>query len=661
MKILRMKLENYVGIKNAEFKLDGRSADFYGANAAGKTTICNAFTWLLFGRALEDINNFNPKSITGDDYAHNLNHSVECEMEINGQITTFKRVYHEVWKKVRGNPEANLSGHTTDYYIDGVPKQEKEYKRYWEGIFSNDELPKMLTMPFYFPETMHWEKRRAILLDIAGVISDSEIIETDEELKALPALLGNRTADEYKKVIKASLTEINRNIQAIPARIDEAEKAIPDTGGYNEGEIEVYLAEIHNKISASEKERAALLADNNTASKTRIKIAELEYEIAKARREYAKKEQTENNSAYEAVREIRDRLTAAENIQIEYEQRERRARNSLEGIESKRNDIFARHKKLQEQYNKVKAEVFDESALVCPTCGQDLPVEKEEKLRAEFNISRSDTLTSLSEQMNALVETGKKEASKEMMTAAEKAYADIVNLISDNDQAVELLKAELTEAVIKQKQNELPPFEQTVDYKTKTTAIEALKSDETKSAPDTSGIDNKIAEYRLEETALNKVKAAFETAEVQRSRIAELEKQEKELGKAYEEAQRSLYLCEKLTRIKSDLLTDKINGRFKSVSFRLFEKNITNEGINDICTVLVHEENGRRVPFKDANKAARINTGLEIIGVLSEHYGVELPLFIDNAESITDIIPVKSQLIRLIVSKPDKQLRLELL
>ncbi|GHU51673.1 hypothetical protein AGMMS49975_05850 [Clostridia bacterium] len=141
----------------------------------------------------------------------------------------------------------------------------------------------------------------------------------------------------------------------------------------------------------------------------------------------------------------------------------------------------------------------------------------------------------------------------------------------------------------------------------------------------------------------------------------ELEDEEKALGKKYEEAERALFLCEKFTRVKSALLNDKINEKFSTVRFQLFKQNITNDGIDDICDVLVPSDAGAFVPFGDANKAARLNAGIEIIGVLGKHYGIELPIFVDNAESVTRIIPTKGQLIRLVVSESDQALRLETL
>lgn len=67
------------------------------------------------------------------------------------------------------------------------------------------------------------------------------------------------------------------------------------------------------------------------------------------------------------------------------------------------------------------------------------------------------------------------------------------------------------------------------------------------------------------------------------------------------------------------------------------------------------------VPYGSGlNNAAKINVGLDIINTLSEHYGILAPIFVDNAEAVTKFINVDAQLISLVVSEKDKQLRVEL-
>lgn len=661
MKLIKMALENFKGIKKAEFNFGGFDANIYGANGTGKTTVFDAFTWLLFGKASEERANFSPKTITAEGAAHNLDHSVECDIEIDGTTTTFKRVYHEVYKKTRGYAEAVLSGHTTDYYINGVPKKEKEYTKFWSEVFDSDEEVKLLTMPVYFAEQLHWEKRRAILLEICGNISDLAIMETDTELKELSDLLGNNSVDEYKKIIKAQRTTINKKLELIPARIDEATKAIPDNlPTSSKEELEQRAANLRKAISEAESERAAIVAGDNSEARIRAETAELNATLSEAKAKYAEKQRAADSAAIGRVQEIQKLLADAEGCLSKYTRTLEQAKQYVADIESKRNDIMAAHKAKQSEKAHAEVELFDESSTVCDKCGQALPADKVLDLKALFNERKSNRLSELTAEMNDLVERGRNEASKEMLANAKAEVEEYERKINGTLETISAIKSDLDYAQITANTEKMPPFETTDEYKQIVDKIEALKNSDCE-APKTNGIDSKIAGLRLSEKNTVASIAALETEAAQKARIAELEQEEKEIGKQFEEAERALYLCDKFTRVKSALLNDKINEHFKTVKFQLFKQNITNDGIDDICDVLVPTSTGAFVPFSDANKAARLNAGIEIIGALCENYGIELPIFVDNAESVTHIIPTKGQIIRLVVSESDKELRLETL
>ena len=321
---------------------------------------------------------------------------------------------------------------------------------------------------------------------------------------------------------------------------------------------------------------------------------------------------------------------------------------------------MASHKEKQAEYAEAEQEQFDETSAVCDKCGQALPESKVLDLKSLFNERKSNRLTALTEAMNALIEEGKAKASKTMLAEEQQRAANLEAVVANNREMIAKLNNSLDEYQRDVEASKLPPFETTEEYKQITAAIEELKSREYE-APRTDSVDALIADLRTAEATISASIAALETEAVQKARIAELEQEEKSLGAQYEEAEHALYLCDKFTRVKSALLNDKINEHFKTVKFQLFKQNITNDGIDDICDVLVPTSAGAFVPFSDANKAARLNAGIEIIGVLGEYYGVELPIFVDNAESVTHIIPTKGQLIRLVVSESDSELRLETL
>lgn len=661
MKLIRMNLENFKGIKKAEFNFGGYDANIYGANGTGKTTVFDAFTWLLFGKASEERSNFSPKTITAEGVAHNLDHSVECDIEIDGTTNTFKRVFHEVYKKTRGRAESILSGHTTDYYINGVPKKEKEYQEFWKNIFGSDEKVKLLTMPAYFAEQLHWEERLAILFEICGNISDLEIMETDAELRELPLLMGNNTVAEYKKIVQAKKTTVKKRLDLLPARIDEATKAIPDKLPTDSKEVmEQHAADIRKAISEAEKERASIIAGNDKEAHTRTQIAEKSAALSEARARYSERQREATDAALEKVQEIREKLAVEENELSQNTRTLEQSKQRVADIEKKREQIVTSHKEKQAEYAEVEREQFDETSAVCDKCGQALPESRVLDLKSLFNERKSNRLTALTEAMNGLIAEGKAKASKEMLAAEQQMVANLEAAVANKKGMIANLNSCLDEYKKGVEASKLPPFETTDEYKQITAAIDELKSRECE-APRTDSIDARIADLRAEEATIAASIAALETKTVQEARISELEQEQKSLGVQLGEAERLMYLCEKFTRVKSALLNDKFHEHFKTVKFQLFKQNTSNDGIEDICDVLVPTSTGAFVPFSDANKAARLNAGIEIIGVLGEYYGVELPIFVDNAESVTHIIPTKGQLIRLVVSESDNELRLETL
>lgn len=205
MKILKMKLENFQGVKELEIDPQGESSAIYGDNGTGKSTVYNAFTWLMYGKPSTTEKNYTPKT-TG---SHNLHHSVEMTVELaDGSEMVLKKDYHEVYKTIKGNPQPVLSGHTTDYSMDGVPVSETQFKKNLLEIYHDEELAKMLTSYNYFLENMKVADRRKILLQVCGDADFNEVIESQGDLlKELPELLRKPgkaenyyTVDEYRAI-----------------------------------------------------------------------------------------------------------------------------------------------------------------------------------------------------------------------------------------------------------------------------------------------------------------------------------------------------------------------------------------------------------------------------------------------------------------------------
>jgi DNA repair exonuclease SbcCD ATPase subunit len=655
MKLLTLKLENFQGLKAEKFNFNGHSASIYGDNATGKTTVFNAMTWLLFGKASTGAKNFTPKTKGPDGDLHYLDHAAEATFKLqDGRVITLRKVFHEVYKKKRGSAAEEFDGHTIDFYIDGVPTKEKEYEATMLSLCGGSvEKMKMLTMPNYFPEEMSRDARRKILLEICGDVSDEDVINSTSELKDLPKFLlkpGTTNqyydVDEYKKIASAKKSEINKQLQEIPGRIDEARRAIPDITGLDPKAIDQKIQELNKQKSELEMEKAQALSGDLTTMAIRKQISEANTRLAEARAAYAAKTSSLNEGTYAAINSLkRDQITVTNRIQDAKADLERTQR-TIERLKSHRESLI-------NDYMAIQKETWDESKETCPTCHRPLPEEEIQKLREAFNLQKSRRL----EQINL---QGQRECSKEMITELEEKANTLREQIKKDEQLIEDYELQLKAL---QSQLKTPaPFESTEEYAQIMAEIAKLREEENNKSGQMEAI---AAKYTEQIQALNEqireqeqLKTKIFIAESQKERIAELAAKEKELSKQYEELERGIYLCEVFTKTKVSLLDDKINSKFKSVRFRLFQEQL-NGGIKDDCEVMIPTEDGRMVPFTFANNAARINAGLEIIDTLSKHWNLSMPVFIDNAESVTRLLKMDTQVIRLVVSEPDKKLRLE--
>ena len=639
MIIQRIRLENFRGITAADFDLDNDNVTITGANGTGKTTVANAISWLLTDKAATGEKDFTPKT----EGAHNLNHTVEMQLigEDNGQVT-LKKDFHEVWKKKRGSKAPEFSGHETTYEINGVPVKKKEFEEAISLTTGCDSTEKilMLSRAGYFAEDMKADDRRKILFDVCGDMTDDEVMEKAglQELQQLIIIPGTEdtrySLDEYMAITKAKRKEINKKLDEIPARIDELTTAIPDE---LPEQAEKRAAEIIS-LEASKKDLLTATPDNNTAALKAV-IGGLRVEIEKAKEEYLKETNGENRAAVERVAELQKTIAQLQQDQLDAANDFRQISNDVKQMEADREELLKRFELLKEQK-------WNPDEERCPACGQSLPLDKINELRHNF-------LAGLAEKKREINESGKA-CSKEKIDAAKKAKDEADAKQNELAKKIASLEAEIKEAEAGIKQP--PPYEETDDYKAKLDHLHEIedKLQAETEAEDTSkevaAIDERLKELREKD-------AAMMAAITIKDRIKELEADQAKLGQELDETDRRINMVESFYRHKVAMVTEKIDARFKNIKFLLFKEQL-NGGIKEVCEPLVPDKAGNLIEYKSANTAAQVNAGLEIIQVLSEHYGAYLPVIIDRAESVTDLKPMPDhQVIRLAVSWQDKELK----
>lgn len=629
MKINSMQIANFCGIK--ELSVNPQSADLniYGDNATGKTTIANAFMWLFTGKGITGTTELEPQPLDGGNAKiHNLETWVQLQTD-NG--TTYKRVLTEVWQKKRGSASEELTGTKTAYFIDGVPLKEKEYNDRIKKDFTDSEIFKILSVVSYFP-TMDWKTRRQILLDVCGDVGQDDVMAGSEELAELADMLDGHSISDYQKIVKGRKAELRKEIDMIPARISENENNIPQFNGNvkeHENELE--------RLNAEKSDIDAKIAADCSEQEKRKAVSEAETKISEAKKRFIEAQNSENSGVVDYIQSLTKEKSDIHSKILSKEAEAERLSEETEFIKKKREELVTRYKKESEKkYN------GDE---VCPCCGQTLPKDKIEAAKNKFNLKKAQTLEAINLEGQKYSQT--------VIAENEGKFNELTHEIGNLDEKDDALAVRIKEL---HDQLNNKAFEETEEY------MELLRQlDEIKAKPvgDTlNRLKNRSEELNAKIAEETKQIALFKSAEKAKSRIAELEAQKEKLGAEYACCEKGEYLCELFIRTKVSMLDERINSRFKTIRFKLFH-NQANGGLSEVCKVLIPCESGL-VEYEKANNAAKINAGLEIINVLSEHFGLNLPVFLDNAESVTAFTGCGSQVIRLVVSEKDKTLRTEI-
>lgn len=653
MKILEMHLINFQGVKDKKFILDGTNATFKGDNATGKSTLANAWCWLIFGRPANLEKGWSPKTkdTDGND-VHNVDNVIECKVQLdNNVIVTLRKELHETWSTPKGTSEKIFKGNTINYYVDGVPTKEKDFTTYLENIYQNMTVAKILTLPEFFStdskeNNWEWKQRRQLLIDMAGDVSFSDVIEANAELQELPSILLKPgtddqlyTPDEYITKNKKTLSDLNKKLNDYPGKINEATLAIPDVGNKQRDEValdlKVILREQENIKTKIEAVRS-LSVDTDKENK----FVDLQIRERKAREEHL-------NSVFEHNTPIKEQIQFKTDQKQEFINKLATIGTSIRNTQTDIDFMEKRREELLKNYNKVRADEFDATSTICPTCGKPFDHEEVEKMIASFNLNKAKKL----EEINKSGQTVSKQAIQEelqRLDAFKKNKEVVENTIKELTADIETLNTQLIKAI---------PFEDTEAYKSLQEEKHLVKgmSAAEDHTQELEALKQQLDKLSTDENLTRSLLAQFDMVERQQIRISELKQQQKEDAKSYSDLEKGIYLCKQFIVKKISMLDQKISRCFRTIKFKMFEDNISNEGFKEICDVLVTCEQGL-VPFSTANNAARINAGLEIINVLNQYFGITTPVFVDNAESVTKLQDISSQVIRLVVDERYKEL-----
>lgn len=652
-----LHMENFKGIRSLDVKFSNK-IKIKGQNAAGKTTIFDAFTWLLFNKNSAGEEKFNVRPLDKDGkHIDNVEIKVAGVIEVDGKEVELSKVQKQNWVKKRGTDTVTLQGNVNSFEIDGYPKSEAEFKTYISGLAQSEEMFKMLTNPQYF-SSLKWKEQRDILMKLVADVSDVELAQTDakyapliDELEKAPS------TDDIRAKFSKALSEWKKKQAEIPVRIDEAEKSKVDV---DVAEQELLKADLERKIEALED----LMAKSDVRiDEMRSEEMHCQFEMSAIAQtmdnELSSKKHEIENHKYDRERKLEDVRSSIRKAQDSIE----RSKKSISEQTLKKSDLVKRYKEEKEKKFDDSKWVFDESTTVCSLCGQRLPEDKIESLRADFSQRKADAIEAFNEEhaktLAMIVDDGN--ACAEMIKDLTKNNKELENTIN----TLKLHEAEEIDIIkgLDEQISKIPScaayFMQNVEYAKLKAKRDELRADIAELEP--KGADKVVTDLKAKKADLqsqldevNKVIAQAANNVAIDDRIETLRDEQKEIGQKVADQEQMLYLLEEFIRFKLDKVSESINSHFKTVNFKLFEMQL-NGGMKDCCECTV---NG--VPYSTLNSGHRIVAGLDIIRSLSELYGVSVPIFVDNAESLNEFnVPdMDAQLILLSVSE-DKQLKVE--
>jgi chromosome segregation ATPase len=674
-----LRLENFKGVKDKTYEF-GKTTRVSGMNRRGKTTIGAAWYWLTSDKNYELVSNPNIRPDNIEDCIP----TVTADVDVDGKEITLSKMQ----KRKVGKPDKNGVSKVTitnTYEINSVPKTERDFKAYLEELGFEFDKFLICSHPNVFTKDLSLKKKqdemRKSLFAMASAKTDLEIAQMNKETADVAKLLESYKFEEIEAMNNASKKKAVEQLDAIPNQIIGLEKAKVDV---DVAEQELAKADLTRRIAECDKKIAGA---DHSLDELRDKEMRLQLDISGIT-------QTMNRELSNRRYEIDADLRGCEDELKHLEQTISLKENQIVGNEKAITDADAERKKIGEKYNAEYAKafdeapylfdeskwVFDENSTVCSLCGQKLPEDKIEQLKADFESQKEKAKADAEEKLKAKrfkFDTDKKVELNRLNTIGTEKKELITELTKKNadlNTEIDALKKQEQDAIAKKEElsNQLSEIPSEADY-TQNEDYVKLKAERDKVLADiekleSDGADKIVTDLKVEKADLqsqldevNKIIAQAENNVQIDDKIADMQHKQNEYGQAKADAERILYQLKEVSKRKNKLLVEEINQHFGIVRWKLFDFQKNGE-YKEVCIpTVLDEETGIYKVFGDTTNTGReIEAKIDICNSFQKFFNMYVPIFLDGAESINDeYVPVvDTQLILLTVSE-DKQLKVE--
>ena len=642
MKLLQLNIRNFKGTAKLDLALEGNNLTVSGRNGIGKTTIFDAMSWLMTGKDSKgnqpESEGFQIKPREPDGTVKSGVMPIVTAIFDTGVDRPLKleKTFKEKWGKKRGQANPVFSGHTTEYFIDDIPRNESEFKNILSA-FIDENTFRLLTDVYRFPNGLKWQERRTILFNLCNIKTDSELMAQDSQFAPLLTAVGQWSVDEYKQGLKNQRKNVNKTLESLPIRIDEVSNSIADLANIDFDSLQKQADEQEKVIESLQAKLVEI--DNNTAMiSMKNQLESLQNQLAKLENEnmtHRLSQQVPQEDKRQAVQKEIDLLKS----QLEHEQ------NQMVLLHAQINSANSLLEKYRTQWKAIAKEQFSGNT-VCPACGQSLPKDKIQQAIEHFNNdkkARQDRLLSDSQLV------------KQNLADHESA----LRLHEQNAEQLKVKLAEMTGVLKNTPEVQMQIVEDLPNYADDTAKLqsEIMKLNNSLMVIANNAVKHKqdvnmelLNAKNLHSSLLSQLAKKDEISKAN-ARIEELHAEQRTVSTELDRIDSMLALCDDFARYKVDIITSAINSKFNIVTFRLFREQI-NGSLEDCCDVML---NGK--PYGTISDGEKIKVGIDIVQTLTKHFDVQVPLIVDCAESVTDFPQTTLQTIKLVVANTDMEVQ----
>ena len=668
-------LVNWRGAKDREIVF-GQATTISGDNGTGKSTIFDAFTWLLFGKDQFDRKDHEITPVVDGERMDRVDSEVSANIIVDGEEIAMKRVLHPKWVRRRGKAVEEFDGYDTKYYVNDVPMKMSEYNEKVKSII-DDTVFKCVTNPLYFFNHVKWQDQRSILFAVAGTITDDELSLKNPEFAALLEKISGKTMEQFKREIATKKKKLTDDLKQIPAKIDQTRRLTPDVADW--GDLEGKKAAIDARIAGIDTEISDKVKANREAYED---IRTTQKEIADYETKRDRLVQYATAAEEDRVRKINhDADVRADNANAERRRIENQIKNDkhelarlesdLKNVEERAGEVLVECTNLYDEreglvarWKEINKRTFvpGESCVMCPLfgkpCGDHDAAGRVEELNAkaerEFNERKKkdlDVVNARGLKIKSRVEELNKwsDGAKQRESEIKSSIDALKKTIADNELAVSEMKVVYATHIVA---NPINP-QDLEEWNDMTEKINFLKESIVEPENvDTTELQKAKAEAMAERDTIVAKLNDKSTIERYTKEIASLEEESDNLSQQIADIEKEEFTIEEFTRTKVEECESRINGMFERVEWKMFDKTI--KGDEYECCIPTNKSG---VAISSTNTADVINCGLDVINVLCRYYDVNAPIFVDNRESVTTLIHTESQVISLEKVKGQMELK----